>query len=130
PKEEAYQRTIAWLESALDEAALERPNPGRTETLRRLNRTEYQNAVRDLLALEIDAASLLPPDEASHGFDNITVTDLSPSLITRYVSAAEKIGRLAIGGVSAKPAAETIRVRPDITQDAHVAGLPLGTRGG
>ena len=73
------------------------PNPGRTETFRRLNRTEYQNTIRDLLALDVDVASLLPPDESSHGFDNITVTDLSPTLLNRYLSAAQKISRLAVG---------------------------------
>ncbi len=97
PEERDYDAAVAWLESSLDAAAAERPNPGRTETFRRLNRTEYQNAIRDLLALEVDAASLLPPDESSHGFDNITVTDLSPTLLNRYISAAQKISRLAVG---------------------------------
>jgi hypothetical protein len=89
------------LETSLDAASAARPNPGRTETLRRLNRTEYQNAIRDLLALDIDAASLLPPDESGHGFDNVTVGDLPPTLLDRYISAAQKISRLAIG--SAEP---------------------------
>ncbi|MBW3598656.1 MAG: DUF1592 domain-containing protein [Planctomycetes bacterium] len=130
PDERSYKAAIAWLESSLDAAAARRPNPGRTETFRRLNRTEYQNAIRDLLALEIDAATLLPPDESSHGFDNVTVADLSPTLLNRYISAAQKISRLAVGRSAAAPAAETIRLRPDITQDVHVEGLPLGTRGG
>ena len=72
-------------------------NPGRTETLRRLTRTEYQNAVRDLLALDIDAASLLPADESGHGFDNVIVGDLPPTLLNRYITAAQKISRLAVG---------------------------------
>ena len=106
------------------------PNPGRTETFRRLNRTEYQNAIRDLLALEIDAAALLPKDEASHGFDNVTVGDLSPTLLDRYISAAQKISRLAIGAPRRSPGGDTFRIRADLTQEEHVEGLPLGTRGG
>jgi len=73
---------------------------------------------------------LLPADEASHGFDNVTVANLSPTLLDRYVSAAQKISRLAVGGAQRAPGGDTIRVRPDITQDDHVEGLPIGTRGG
>ncbi len=105
------------------------PNPGRTETLRRLNRTEYQNAIRDLLALDIDAAALLPKDEAGHGFDNVTVGTLSPTLLDRYISAAQKISRLAVGAPR-RIGGDTIRPRPDLTQEDHVEGLPPGTRGG
>jgi hypothetical protein len=130
PDEQEYQAVVSWLEASLDRVAAARPNPGRTETFRRLNRTEYQNAIRDLLALEVDAAGLLPPDESSHGFDNVTVGDLSPTLLNRYISAAQKISRLAIGRPSETPAGETIRIPPDVTQDVHIAGLPLGTRGG
>ena len=130
PAEREYAAALAWLESSLDAAAAANPNPGRSETFRRLNRTEYQNAIRDLLALDIDVAALLPPDELSHGFDNITVTDLSPSLLNRYISAAQKISRLAIGSAPQKPTEDIFRVRADITQDTHLAGLPLGTRGG
>jgi hypothetical protein len=71
----------------------------------------------------------LPPDESSHGFDNITVADLSPTLLNRYISAAQKISRLAVGAVS-RPSGDTVRIRPDITQDTHIDGLPIGTRGG
>ena len=130
PEEKEYEAAVAWLESSLDAAAAERPNPGRTETFRRLNRTEYQNTIRDLLALDIDVAALLPPDESSHGFDNITVTDLSPTLLNRYISAAQKISRLAVGRAPRAPPEETFRIRPDVTQDVHIEGLPLGTRGG
>jgi hypothetical protein len=130
PNEPDYEQVIAWLEASLDGAAAARPNPGRSETLRRLNRTEYQNAIRDLLALEVDATSLLPADESSLGFDNITVTDLSPALLERYVTAAQKISRQAVGSVSGTPGADTFRVRPDVTQDVHIEGLPIGTRGG
>src|SRR5437867_556488 len=97
PDEATYDAAIASLETSLDRAAAAKPNPGRTESLRRLNRTEYQNAIRDLLALEIDVASLLPADDSSYGFDNVTVGDLSPTLLDRYISAAEKISRLAVG---------------------------------
>ena len=121
---------VSWLETSLDRAALDRPNPGRTETLRRLNRTEYQNAIRDLLALDIDATSLLPPDEAGHGFDNVTVGDLPPSLLDRYISAAQRISRLAIGSTQTSLQADVIRVPADTTQEEHVPGLPIGTRGG
>src|SRR4026208_1349383 len=83
----ARPRLRTLREPGLVAAAAARPNPGRTETLRRLNRTEYRNAIRDLLALDIDAASLLPADESGHGFDNVIVGDLSPTLLDRYISA-------------------------------------------
>jgi len=79
---------VTWLETSLDAASAANPNPGRTETLRRLNRTEYQNAIRDLLALDVDASSLLPADESGQGYDNVIVGDLSPTLLDRYISAA------------------------------------------
>lgn len=130
PAEDVYDRTVSALESALDHAAAAAPDPGRTATFRRLTRIEYQNAIRDLLAVEIDAAALLPADESSHGFDNVTVGDLSPTLLDRYVQAAEKISRLAIGSAGRAPAGDTFRIPPDLTQEEHIAGLPLGTRGG
>jgi hypothetical protein len=130
PDDAAYDRIVAELQAPLDAAARADPNPGRTDTLRRLNRTEYQNAIRDLLGLEIDATALLPNDEPSHGFDNVTVGTLSPTLLDRYVSAAQKIARLAVGTPLKVPGGETFRVRPDVTQEEHVEGLPLGTRGG
>jgi hypothetical protein len=130
PDEQEYNATIAWLESSLDAAAAANPHPGRTDTLRRLNRTEYQNTIRDLLALDVDVSALLPADESSHGFDNVTVTNLSPTLLNRYVSAAQKISRLAVSRGLRSPAGETFRIRPDITQDTPVEGSPLGTRGG
>ncbi len=130
PDESAYREAVASLTTALDQAAASHPNPGRTDTFRRLNRTEYGNAVRDLLALEIDAEALLPADESSHGFDNITVGDLSPTLLDRYVAAAEKISRLAVGIPGRTPNGDTIRVPPDLTQEKHIDGLPIGTRGG
>lgn len=130
PDEATYRRVVEHLHGALDRRAAARPNPGRTDTFRRLTRTEYQNAVRDLLAVEIDATALLPQDEPSHGFDNVTVGTLSPTLVDRYVSAAQKIARLAVGTPRKTPDGATYRVLPDVTQEEHVEGLPLGTRGG
>lgn len=130
PDEQTYDKTLAQLTAALDQAAVTKPNPGRTEPFRRLNRTEYRNAIRDLLELHIDAAALLPKDEASHGFDNVTVGTLSPTLLDRYITAAQKISQLAIGAPQKKPGGETYRVPADVTQEDHVPGLPIGTRGG
>ena len=121
---------VRWLENSLDGLASSSPNPGRTETLRRLNRTEYKNAIRDLLAIEIDSSTLLPPDESGHGFDNVNVGDLPPALLDRYISAAQKISRLAVGGSQSSVQSEVINVRPDLTQEDHIPGLPIGTRGG
>lgn len=130
PTGRTYDAIVTRLENSLDRLAAESPDPGRTDTFRRLNRTEYQNAVRDLLAMDIDASVLLPNDESSHGFDNVTVGDLSPTLLDRYITAAQKISRLAVGGAGRSPGGDMIRIRPDLTQEEHVEGLPLGTRGG
>lgn len=130
PTEAEFTLLTRDLSSVLDNDARTKPNPGRTETIRRLNRAEYQNAIRDLLTLEVDAGSLLPPDEASHGFDNMSVGTLPPTLLDRYITAAQRISRLAIGSGQTAMGGETIRVKPDITQNQRVDGLPLGTRGG
>ena len=99
--------------------------------MHRLNRAEYANAIRDLLALDIDAAALLPPDDESSGFDNIAdVLTVSPSLMERYLSASWNISRLAVGNLDIAPSTSVYRVRPDLSQDQHVDGLPPGTRGG
>ncbi|MBI2689616.1 MAG: DUF1592 domain-containing protein [Acidobacteria bacterium] len=127
PDEATYTAVIQSLENTLDHL---KPNPGRTDTFRRLNRTEYQNAVRDLLNVELDVTNLLPSDESSHGFDNITVGDLSPTLLERYLSAARKISRLAVGIPAKAPGGESVNLPPDLTQEEHFEGLPLGTRGG
>ena len=127
PEESAYIAAIQSIETTLD--AL-KPNPGRSDTFRRLNRTEYQNAIRDLLAVDVDVANLLPADESSHGFDNITVGDLSPTLLERYLNAARKISRLAVGIPARAPGGETFNLPPDLTQEEQFDGLPLGTRGG
>ncbi len=127
PPEAEYLAAIQSLENTLDSLP---PNPGRSDTFRRLNRTEYRNSVRDLLAIDVDVTNLLPPDESSHGFDNITVDDLSPTLLERYLSAARKISRLAVGIPARAPGGDTVNLPPDLTQEDHFAGLPLGTRGG
>lgn len=130
PDEATYNQLVARIATSLDRAAAANPNPGRTDSLRRLTRTEYQNAVRDLLALDVDATALLPNDEPSHGFDNVTVGNLTPTLMDRYVSAAQKIARLAVGAPRKTPGGDTFRIPPDVTQEEHVEGLPIGTRGG
>lgn len=130
PTEPAYDALIASLESALDRTAAAHPNPGRTDTLRRLNRAEYRNVIRDLLALDVDPAALLPADDAAHGFDNVTLADLSPTLLERYISAARLIARLALGAPVKSPGGHTLNLPPDLTQERHFEGLPLGTRGG
>ncbi len=131
PAPEDVDELAAWLEEEIDRSASVRPNPGRTETLHRLNRTEYQNAIRDLLALDIDAAKLVPADDQSYGFDNIAgVLKISPTLLERYMSAAREISRLAVGASPAAPMGETFRVVSDLSQYSHRDGLPFGTRGG
>jgi len=131
PDPQLSGKAIESLTTALDQLAARHPFAGRTETLRRLTRTEYRNAIRDLLAIEIDAVSLLPADESSHGFDNITVTGLSPALLNRYIAAAEKISRMALGRPEISPGGETFRVSGDLTQDhMRPEGAPPGTRGG
>ncbi len=130
PDEKTYDAIVTSLETSLDRAAAAKPNPGRTDTFRRLNRTEYRNAIRDLLALDVDVSSLLPGDDSSHGFDNVTVGELSPTLLERYLSAAQKISRLAIGSPVRSPGGDTMILPADLTQESHFDELPFGTRGG
>jgi len=131
PDNTAMDALAAWLENELDRAAAARPNPGRPETFHRLNRAEYQNAVRDLLAFDVDIRSLLPADDASYGFDNIAgVLKLSESLLDNYLSAALKISRASIGRVPSIPRSDEFRVPEALRQYEHVEGLPFGTRGG
>ena len=131
PEPAAYDAFRTWLETELDRAAAARPRPGRTEALHRLSRIEYRNVVRDLLGLDVDVSDLLPADDTSYGFDNIAgVLGVSPTLMERYLAAARKIARLAVGSPVPSPIAETFRVASDQGQDDHVAGLPFGTRGG
>jgi cytochrome c551/c552 len=120
----------AKLETELDRAAEAKPNPGSTG-LHRLNRTEYTNAIRDLLAIDVDGSTVLPADDSSEGFDNIAdALAVSPALIERYVAAAGKISRLAVGNLLITPSTVTYRAPADLSQSEHVEGLPLGTRGG
>jgi mono/diheme cytochrome c family protein len=130
PSEEQYDGLITHLTTLLDQAGAAHPEPGSPSTLRRLNRTEYKNAIRDILALDIDVESLLPKDDSTYGFDNIDSGGLSPMLLERYVSAATKISRKALGSVGLAPDARVVVVPADLTQERHIAGLPFGTRGG
>ena len=121
---------VTSIEAELDRAWAAHPNPGRP-LLRRLNRAEYANAVRDLVALDVDVAALLPPDDSAYGFDNISdALNVSPSLQERYLAAAEKIGELAIGDPEAGTLSDTYHVRGDVSQNQHLDGMPLGTLGG
>jgi hypothetical protein len=130
PDRQALDAFAASVETALDRAAAANPNPGRTP-LHRMNRGEYANAVRDLLAVDVDPSTLLPADDSSGGFDNIAdVLGVSPALLERYVSAAAKISRLAVGDPETAPLDVTYTVKGDLTQTATLDGLPLGTRGG
>lgn len=130
PSEAEYRQAVQSLTGVLDRAAKVHPRPGRTEPLRRLNRTEYRNAIRDLLSLEIEVDELLPADESGHGFDNVTVSELSPMLLDRYITAAQQISRLAVGSARSGPIGVNHRVAADQSQESHVDGLPFGTRGG
>jgi hypothetical protein len=127
PDPSTYESMTVWLESELDRhAVVHVPPPG----LHRLNRAEYANAIRDLLALEIDPAKYLPSDDSTRGFDNIAGgLSISPALLESYVSAAAKISRMATGSVTA--ASETVyRVPEDSSQELHIEGMPFRTRGG
>jgi cytochrome c5 len=118
------------LEVSLDRAAISRPEPGRFG-MHRLNRAEYQNAIRDLLALRIDVNSLLPADDESNGFDNMAdVLRVSPSLLEQYLSVSRTVSSLAIGDRGIGPVSQVYQVPPILAQAEHIEGLPLGTRGG
>ncbi|MCY4029839.1 MAG: DUF1592 domain-containing protein [Acidobacteria bacterium] len=131
PAPETYDAFAAWLEHGLDRVAAARPNPGRP-ALHRLNRVEYVNAIRDLLAVEIDGRTLLPADDMAFGFDNIAdALAFSPGLLERYLLAARRISRLAIGDPALRPGVETYRVPKALVQDDRMSEeLPFGTRGG
>jgi mono/diheme cytochrome c family protein len=130
PERTALDEFATNLEQRLDKAA--DPNAALvTPALHRLNRTEYANAIRDLLALDVDVNVLLPPDGSSQGFDNLAeALAVSPSLIQGYISAAMKISRLAVGDKTMAPTQTTFSPPPGLAQDRHIEGLPLGTRGG
>jgi mono/diheme cytochrome c family protein len=133
PEKAAAASLVSWVETELDRAALEHPNPGRP-TLHRLNRAEYRNAIRDLLALEIDveATSLLPGDNAAYGFDNnADALTLSASLTERYLEAGARVSQMALGRLRGSPAPDTIFVPSDRNQGVRISDdLPWGSRGG
>src|SRR5215468_4391323 len=130
PSNDDAYKLISYLETSLDRAASNKPNPGRA-AIHRLNRTEYGNAIRDLLGLDIDVTDLLPADDESNGFDNIAdVLKLSPSLLEQYLAASRKISSLAVGDPAQPAVTQVFRTAPDLAQDEHIEGLPLGTRGG
>ncbi len=131
PDRATYETVASALETALDRAAADNPDPGRTAT-HRLNRTEYANAIRDLLGIEIDGRALLPPDDADLGFDNMAdILSMSPARLERYLSAARKVARLALGDPAAVPTTETYVVPKLRFQDHRMSeDLPFGSRGG
>jgi hypothetical protein len=135
PERAVAQAFVSELETSLDAAAELHPS-ARVPAIHRLNRTEYKNTIRDLLALdnlpkELDISVLLPPDDSGAGFDNMAdALFVSPPLIGRYVGAASKISRVAVGDPSAPPIVDTYRASAQLPQDVHVEGLPFGTRGG
>ncbi|HZM60142.1 MAG TPA: DUF1592 domain-containing protein [Vicinamibacterales bacterium] len=130
PERAALDTFASSIETAIDRAAAANPSPGRAP-LHRMNRVEYGNAIRDLLALDVDTTTLLPADDSSRGFDNIAdVLGVSPSLLERYVSAAAKISRLAVGERDASPNQVTYTIKGDLSQNQTLEGQPLGTRGG
>src|SRR5207342_2999817 len=139
PDNATYDEVAAWLETELDRAAVSDPNPGRPSELHRLNRTEYANAVRDLVDVEIDAASMLPPDTQAYGFDtNADALSMEPALLDRYLSAAAKIARLAVGDPTLRPAvARYTAVKGNANEQTWLwqtdrlgEEFPLGSKGG
>ena len=129
PEPAAIEEAAAYLENEIDRVAAAKPHIA-APAVHRVNRTEYANAVRDLLALDIDASAYLPADDSSYGFDNVVSgLGVSPALVEGYVSAAAKISRLALGHETA-PSRKIYRVREDYSQEDHVEGLSFGTRGG
>ncbi len=130
PDEATYNQTASWFATQLDKAATDNPNPGQP-LLHRLNRTEYANAIEDLLGLKVDVAALLPADDSAFGFDNNASTlGISSVLLERYLSAADRVSALAMGDPSLEPGSDTYRAKQDLSQDQHIEGLPFGTVGG
>src|SRR5579863_4724803 len=131
PGEDESRAFTRALETELDKAAAAHPNPGRP-AIHRLNRAEYNNAVRDLLGLDLNLAADFPPDDAGYGFDNIAdVLSVSPMLTEKYLAAAGKISRLAVGAVKISPAIDQVDVDRRIKQTDRVSDeLPFGSRGG
>src|SRR3989475_2529718 len=130
PDVAAVKAFVTALENKIDAAAALHPNPGR-RTFQRLNRAEYAHAVHDLLALDVDVNTFLPPDTVSAGFDNIAdVQGVSPTLLEGYLRAASKISSLALGDRNASPTEATFKVPRTQSQMHHIDGTPWGTRGG
>ncbi len=131
PAPAALDGFLDWLEGELDANWAATRDPGRTATFHRLNRTEYRNAVRDLLAVDLDADDFLPADDSSFGFDNIGgILRMSQALMERYLAAARTISRLAVGSPPPAMSADTYEAAQDLSQHARVEALPFGTRGG
>jgi mono/diheme cytochrome c family protein len=130
PTEAEYVGFTSWLAGSLDRAWRGKSTPGRY-VVHRLNRNEYANAIRDLLALEIDVTELLPSDGANFGFDNIaSALGTSPLLLERYLTAAQRISTMAVGDPDVRPGTTEYSISREFSQNLHVDGLPLGTRGG
>jgi mono/diheme cytochrome c family protein len=130
PTEADYAGFTTWLASSLDRAWQGKSTPGRY-VVHRLNRTEYANAIRDLLALDVDVTELLPSDGANFGFDNIaSALGTSPLLLERYLTAAQRISTMAVGDPNVRPGTTEYSISREFSQNMHVEGLPLGTRGG
>jgi mono/diheme cytochrome c family protein len=130
PDPQLTREFVGWLETSLDQVAQDHPNPGKV-ALHRLNRSEYANAVRDLLDLPVDPAALLPKDDSQHGFDNVAdALQVSPSFLDQYLSAARTVAVQAIGNRAARPAGASYVAKDTGTQQFYREGLPLGTRGG
>ena len=133
PSEAVYNELVSWLESEIDELAATAPNPGRTDTFHRINRAEYANSVRDLLNIDVDVEELLPADDIdAYGFDNMAdVLTVSPALMERYLSAARKTARLAIGEEPLGPVSQIYEVPILLNQNDRMSDdLPFGSRGG
>src|SRR5204862_6481983 len=124
-----YDGIRDWLEAEIDRKAAAHPNPG-SVILHRLNRTEYANAVRDLLDFQVDANALLPPDDSARGFDNVAGSlTLSPTLLAAYTTAATRIARVAVGYWKT-PTDQALIPAGDTSQTQHIEGLPFGNRRG
>ncbi len=137
PDEATYNALLTHFETALDRDAAAHPKPGRSSAVHRLNRTEYINAIRDLIAVDVNEVDvngppMLPADDAGFGFDNIgDALSISPLLLERYLTAAKKIGRFAIGNASVKPVDATYTLSADLEQQDRMSeDLPFGSRGG
>jgi Protein of unknown function (DUF1592)/Protein of unknown function (DUF1588)/Protein of unknown function (DUF1587)/Protein of unknown function (DUF1585)/Protein of unknown function (DUF1595) len=130
PDGAAMKNFISSLETRIDQAASNQPDPGNPR-LHRLNRNEYHNSIRDLLGLDVDVASLLPPDDMSHGFDNMSdVLRVSPALMEGYIRAGDRISREAVGDPNVSASTKTYHISRVVNQLRHVEGTPFGSRGG